>query len=727
MSERKLSIAIGTDNFKTLVNSNRFVDKTLFIEEVIDSGCKATLITRPPGWGTTLGLDMLRAFLSVEIDEYGDVVSENSNKKLFEKLRVANSTVWLRNLDGAREARTMDEHQGKWPVIFVSFKDVMGDSYEEVEKKLKITIQKVFSEYLYLRNSKKLGDYKIIEFQKYVSGDISKYALHLSLLFLSELLYKHHGKDVYILVDDYDNPVNYFLEGGITGSQQELIQEVAQLITNILSACGKDNHYLEKIILTGIFDSIIRGFGSGFNNLCFGGIEDINFSRSFGFSEDEVTELIRQFGFKKEISNIVRTNVKAWYKGYNVPIIDGNISAYTPRSVMNYLSAAYEQHQYRPKSYWLQNGPSTILQILLKDVCINNKLSKKLSSMIETGSVTLEFDTVTSLFRYDLTTARVDEHIFSYLLLNLGYFTVSREYYKGIFDTPNFIFNIPNFEVRQEFARVIKRQALLVREKGTNICTKMLDDIYQTQYAQTIKAIKFGDVQNLRTTLTSSDKCEGDNLAFSYFHVAAMYGNIDIFEVLKNHCGLQLLNSDDVYGLKPKDYSDMFNTSLSIGLSEGYSSSLSKPGLIKKLVCSEFKYSMGLSFVAATTTGIGFFGLGDLSHKWAVAFVIGGGATAFGYSYSKKIEQILIGNFCSSYEKYHGVDISDIDKITSPQQIAKYHLDTDNTYASVDGKCAEGDNKINSFSFDAFKRNFPGDEELSFTLCGVVHSNEEGS
>lgn len=372
---KKLKISLGSDNFKELVTtSDVFVDKYLFIQEALDSGEKAILITRPRRWGKSLALDMLKTFLGINHDKESisfekdsseksffsrdnKIIQENINKKLFTSLKIAQEKT-------QDNISYVDQYLGKYPVIHITLKDVTATSLEKVQKKLAEQVSELYSQYLYLKQSKSISEIEKQSFQQHIDQDYAKISLENSLKFLSKLLYQHHKHKVYILVDEYDKPVNYLLEKNLSNSN-EVVQDIAHLITRMLSTCGKSNDYLEKIILTGIFDSLKKEGGSGFNNVRVHGITDKKFSQHFGFSFDKVKQLVQKLDFIKPEQ--ILKNIKDWYNGYSVPT-HGNkhVQTYTPWAVMTYLNDVYGDEETPPQNYWVQSGASTIFQTLLK-------------------------------------------------------------------------------------------------------------------------------------------------------------------------------------------------------------------------------------------------------------------------------------------------------------------------------------------------------------------------
>lgn len=378
-----LKVAIGEDYFDKLVTKyDVFVDKTLFIKNIIDSSEKAILITYPRRWGKSLNLDTLKFFFQIEpknnnktekksesyiyslLPEFFKTKSTHDdtsiNKKLFtdHNLKIAQVS----------NGQYM-QYQGKYPVIFISLKNIKGSSVEEITEQLKDLVKELYKNFRYLKESSELYDDEKNDFQKYFNMDYNGISLENSIKFLCELLYKHHKEAVYVLVDEYDTPVSGLLERHLGEELNlQLPVDVSKLISQMVcSSISKTNPYVEKLILTGVFDTTYKGTTAGCNNIRSYGISDKRFSESFGFTTEEVKILIDKFegkapfDDKEKVFNII----KNWYGGYFVPTvtIDSSINylesnskihteVFTPWAVMNFLYDSFRDKELSPESYW---------------------------------------------------------------------------------------------------------------------------------------------------------------------------------------------------------------------------------------------------------------------------------------------------------------------------------------------------------------------------------------
>ena len=569
---------VGIDDFKDLVKEKSFVDKSLFIKEIMESNNKAMLITRPRRWGKSLSLSMLRYFFMPEVAADGQPVSKDyrENLGIFEKLKInsgyidtreiinrillsqdidrsfkdnhgrileiaqgqnfgdkdsvleghtkrtlkditplkmvvkeygealetrfsgvsnlSSSLNQLNQLDkeirtftGTEEKKKLEarnqaqaaynkkfeelrqqiegyigsntdfkkelskefdlinRHQGQYPTILLSLKDTKENTYQGFEDQLRLKISQVFGGYPYLLNglhkqSKDISDYanqrnaqlRLEKFNSILERKASYEDLKDSLRFLSELLHNYHGKKTYILIDEYDAPYNYLfklsLEHADTAEQRKALLDTTSLITNILSSCGKDNPSLEKIVLTGIFDTLKKESGSGFNNVSTFGITNPYLKSHFGFSAEEVERLING---KNKVE--ILKNIHEWYNGYSVEDGERSYRLFTPWSVVNYLDNINRSEKVPfPLSYWVASGIEDIFKDALQHA--DNKIWEKLNFLAQGEEVAMDFDYMTALSNYDPAAHRTQEKLLSYLLVNLGYLTPGKE---GHFKTPN--------------------------------------------------------------------------------------------------------------------------------------------------------------------------------------------------------------------------------------------------------------------------------------------------
>ena len=225
------SFATESNDFVEITAQGRsFVDKTLFIKDIIETPVIVTMITRPMRWGKTTNLDMLSKFFAVETDE----TKGRSYKELFQRLLI-----------GQKYPGLVDDHQGQYPVIYFTFKNIKARTYRAIKSELIMEIQKLYNQYSYLYSNSMLRENSRIRLKKYLKGRID--LLDVSLAFLSSLLNKHHNKRVYLFIDDYDAFLNatYDTQG---------YEKTFRLMRYILSEDLEGNNSLEKAVVTGVTD-----------------------------------------------------------------------------------------------------------------------------------------------------------------------------------------------------------------------------------------------------------------------------------------------------------------------------------------------------------------------------------------------------------------------------------------------------------------------------------------
>ena len=433
---RKKAVPVGIEDFKELIQEGYYyIDKTLLIDEMLMNKSKVTLFTRPRRFGKTLNMSMIKYFF--------DVKDKEENKKLFENLKVSNSEY-------------MSE-QGKYPVIFISLKDLKEDTWEECLESIKDIMYKIFNEYNFLRE--KLNVVEKRQFDKIWEIIGNERNFKTSLLDLSNYLNKYYGEKVIILIDEYDAPI-------INAFDKGYYNEAINFFQTFYSSALKTNNSLKYGVLTGITRIIKEGIFSGLNNLKVDTILNKKYSEYFGLLESEVIEMLDYFGMKYKIEE-----VKEWYDGY----IFGESEVYNPWSIVNYIDNG------EIKAYWANVSGNTLLENMLDHAgeSVYDDLKRftdgeSIEKYISDGT------TIKSLLNND-------DEIWQ-LLLYSGYLTKD-EKQKEIDVTSEYtdIYNlrIPNKEIRKYFGNMF-----LNRFFGTEVKTNIL-----------IKALENGDIKKFEKTL----------------------------------------------------------------------------------------------------------------------------------------------------------------------------------------------------------------------------------
>ena len=380
---------VGTDSFaELLLTNNVFVDKSMFIKEFLEeSGDKVVLITRPRRWGKSLNMDMLQRFLSIEVDEQGAPLpqEESLNRKLFVggEVVIGPRTGKVKQLAPLKIAQQcpdiVTEYQGQYPVISLGLKEVTGSSYQKIEEKLKMQITTLYDQYVYLQDQAWLTKNQRNRLAKYLEGQIVATDLEDSLRFLSKLLYKHFGKPAYILIDEYDAPINHaYREFGETTKEGEKIkkgeknkefEKVLQLFRSLLGAALKSNPYLEQGFMTGILRIAKASLLSELNNLSEYTLLDKRFIPSYGFREQEVEELLDKVPTVTD-----RAEIRHWYNGYHFR----GETLYNPFSIMSCLS---KEGELAP--YWLESGGTGLIDVAF----VSDEIQKDLQTLTAGKSI----------------------------------------------------------------------------------------------------------------------------------------------------------------------------------------------------------------------------------------------------------------------------------------------------------------------------------------------------
>lgn len=419
------SIPIGVDNFAELINLKRnyqFVDKTLFIKDILDDGSEVTLITRPRCWGKTLNLSMLEYFLAPE-------VLGESTQGLFDDLAI-----------GAIDQGRYLAFQGQSPVIFISFKDVKETQFDLAIRNIRSLLGATFAQHKRsVSNTGVLNADDEWLLDQHLKGEIDQPTLGYGLLTLSEVLYRgFQNKKVYILIDEYDTPLNYAYQYGY-------LEEMTRFMQNLLSAALKGNPYLEKGVMTGVLYISKDSMLSGLNNVDVHSVMRATYATHFGFSDEEVRKLFFESGLEHEMDL-----VREYYNGYRI----GSHACYNPWSIMQCLNNGG-----RLDAYWVNTADDRLLRDALWQSSAHVKIQlQHLISASEDcvqNSVQQTIDTnLSDTIRFE--DMMQDETVLWGLLLSTGYLTMVDKDTKHLSIKPRCTLAIPNQEVRSFYIHILQ-------------------------------------------------------------------------------------------------------------------------------------------------------------------------------------------------------------------------------------------------------------------------------
>ena len=348
-SRALLPLPVGISSYVEAVSNYYYVDKTLLIRDFVDTLPKVSLFTRPRRFGKTLNMDMLRVF--------------------FEKTE-EDTSCWFKDKKIWSCGEAYRKHQGRYPVIFLTFKDVKYSTWENALSDISEIIRMEYSRHAELRESGKCTEYEKSFYAKIISGDAEEVELARSLSVLSAMLHKHAGMPAVIIIDEYDTPIQQGHEAGY-------YKEVIGFIRNLFSGAFKDNPHLSYGFLTGILRVAKESIFSGMNNLKVNTIMDDRFSTYFGFTENEVEEMLAYYGCPEKMPE-----AKSWYDGYRF----GNSDVFNPWSIINYA----DEHFF-PKTFWQSTGNNAVIGDILKTA--PPETMESLKKLLQGGQVTTYVDT----------------------------------------------------------------------------------------------------------------------------------------------------------------------------------------------------------------------------------------------------------------------------------------------------------------------------------------------
>ena len=345
----KKPLPIGVSDFKSATTNYYYVDKTLLIRDFLNAIPMVSLFTRPRRFGKTLNMDMLRVF--------------------FEKTP-EDTSIYFKDKYIWQCGDYYTKHQGQYPVIFLSFKDVKCSSWQETFQKISKLISLEFMLHNGLESSSVLSSYEKEQYHRFASENINEVDCQMGLQLLSLLLHKHYDKECVIIIDEYDTPIQQ-------DHLCDFYNEIVDFMRNFFSGGLKDNPHLAFGFLTGILRVAKESIFSGMNNLKTNSILDNNYSSYFGITNEEVRDMLAYYDYEDKYQEICE-----WYDGYRF----GNSEIFNPWSVINYIS-----DQCFPKAFWQSTGSNDIIGEIIGTA--TPEINENLYKLICGNTVTTYVDT----------------------------------------------------------------------------------------------------------------------------------------------------------------------------------------------------------------------------------------------------------------------------------------------------------------------------------------------
>lgn len=407
----KLKLPVGIEDFREIRRKDfYYIDKTGLIEQLLDSWGKVNLFTRPRRFGKTLNMSMLRYFFETGTD-----------KTLFEGLHIS------------QRSDLCEEYMGKFPVVSLTLKGVDGLTFERAKNKLLKYIALEAERFNFLKNSDKLTDNEKQRYGALIRMQDGKYVmdedtLESALQTLSELLYRHYGQKVIILIDEYDVPLD-------KAYQNDYYREMVVMIRSLFGEALKTNEFLQFAVLTGCLRVSKESIFTGLNNFKIFSITDLRFDEQFGFTEDEVEKMLKDYQLETHLASM-----KEWYDGYRF----GDADIYCPWDVINRVDDLCDTPEAEPKCYWINSSGNALVK---RFVSIANRTTQNEIERLIAG------EPIEKSLRLDLTYDEIDKSIDNIwsVLFTTGYLTQV-----GMTEQGAYKLVVPNKEVRTVYISQIQ-------------------------------------------------------------------------------------------------------------------------------------------------------------------------------------------------------------------------------------------------------------------------------
>ena len=451
-------IGIGISDFKNLrLRKNYFIDKSLYIKDIIDNQSGVILITRPRRFGKTLNMSMLRYYFDIK---------GKDNKELFKDLKIM------------KEDEYYTSKLGYYPVIYLTLKDVNDRNFDNMLLALKTAMINMYKEHMYLLNSDKIYEFEKNKINDILNAREDEIVLKNAVKDLSEYLNRYYERPVILLVDEYDVPLqSAYIEG--------YYEEAIKFLKGFYNITFKDNQYLEKTVLTGVSRIAKESLFSGMNNFKVFTIMDNEFADDFGITTEEMEKVISDFDVKED-----EEEIKKWYDGYKIGNVEG---IYNPWSILNYLT----DKQLKP--YWVNTSSNDLIKMTFRK---SNSIKEKMIRLLNDEPVEVTIDLETIIVGIE----EKEENIWG-LMLQTGYLKVEE-----VVSLEEIIYKVklPNNEIKDLFRSIIrdwfsnKVEGNDLRSILEDLITLKLEDFERKFKKLVIEMFSFFDV--------------GENTAENFYH-----------------------------------------------------------------------------------------------------------------------------------------------------------------------------------------------------------------
>ena len=487
-------LPMGIENFERIRKEGfYYVDKTGLIRDFLENPAYVNLFTRPRRFGKTLNMSMLKYFF-----EAGSDIMPFNNSMLFDGLKIS------------KEKELCEEYMGKFPVISITLKGATGINYEEAKEMLRYVIGNEAMRFQFLMQSPRLTEIERRRYEALVSIDkrgdytMSDALLKSSLQTLSQLLQKHYGQDVIMLIDEYDVPLDYAYRSGYYDAMVELIRV-------LFGNAFKTNDSLKFAVLTGCLRISRESIFTGLNNFKVYTVKDVRYKEYFGFTDAEVRQMLEYYGFSGQYDS-----VKEWYDGY----MFGNLGIYCPWDVINYCGDLRDGSVTEPQNYWVNTSSNDI---------IRRFLSKADAAARDEIELLINGGHVKKMVHQELTYRDLDSDIDNLwsILFTTGYLTQDEEDEEGISSLV-----IPNREIRWIYVQQIRKWFKDESRKDT----QKLENLRRAFEENNTAAIEKEFAFYLRKTISIRDTNVKKEMKENFYHgvLLGLFGNMDGWKVKSN-------------------------------------------------------------------------------------------------------------------------------------------------------------------------------------------------